>query len=181
MMADGLTSDVFPATLGTRERLSTLGAVLVGTVGMTILGVVFTAKSGELFWLLMSLPFTVMLFLAGGRAPTGYRLAPDGVHVERRAGPAVIPYRQIRAVDREARPVNGMTVGGSRGVFGRFGRFWNGRLGFYRLFLSNRESVVWLETEGGWVGLSPDRPAEFVERLRSRLPPARPGWPEGRA
>jgi hypothetical protein len=43
------------------------------------------------------------------------------------------------------------------------------RLGFYRLFLTNRDSVVWLATDDGWVGLSPARPAEFVERLRSRL------------
>ena len=62
-----------------------------------------------------------------------------------------------------------MSVFGSRGVFGRFGRFWNASLGFYRLNLSNRDAVVWLATEDGWVGLSPDRPHEFLERLQARI------------
>jgi hypothetical protein len=57
---------------------------------------------------------------------------------------------------------------GSQGVFGRFGVFWNMRLGLYRLYLTNRDGVVWLATENGWVGLSPDRPDEFVQRLQSR-------------
>jgi hypothetical protein len=161
--------DYFPATLGARERLSTIAAVVLGVVVMSVLGVVFTVKSGELSWLFMSLPFSVVLLIVGRFAPSGYRLAGDGVHVERRAGAKVIPYRAIRAVDRERRPLAGLSVFGSRGVFGTFGRFWSSRLGFHRLFLSNREGVVWLATADGWVGLSPDRPDEFVERLRAHL------------
>ncbi len=136
---------------------------------MTILGIVFAVQSGNPRWLFLSLPFTLVLFGAGRFAPTGYRLAGDGVRVERKAGAKVIPYRKIRGVDREERRVNGLTVLGSRGVFGRFGSFWNPRLGLYRLYLSNRENVVWLATDDGLVGLSPDRPEEFVERLQSRL------------
>lgn len=136
---------------------------------MTVLGVVFTAQSGDLRWLFASLPFALVLLVTGRFAPTGYRLAGNGVHVERKIGPRVIAYGAIRGVDREARQVNGITVTGSRGVFGRFGRFWNTSLGFYRLYLTNRDGVVWLATDDGWIGLSPDRPAEFAERLRTRL------------
>jgi hypothetical protein len=141
----------------------------LGVVAMTILGVVFTVKTGRPEWLFAGLPFSLVLFVIGRFAPTGYRLAGDGVHVERRAGKLVIPYRRIRAVDREDRPVGGISVFASKGVFGRFGRFWSSTLGSYRLFLSNAEGVVWLGTDDGWVGLSPDRPDEFVERLRGRL------------
>jgi hypothetical protein len=130
---------------------------------------VLTALSGDLRWLLVGLPVALALLLVGRFAPIGYRLAADGLHVERKAGAKVIAYRAIRGVDQEVRPVNGLTVTGSNGLFGRFGRFWNMRLGFYRLFLTNRDSVVWLATDDGWVGLSPARPAEFVEQLRSRL------------
>ena len=128
-----------------------------------------TARSGDLRWLFLGLPLAVMLLLIGRLAPIGYRLAGDGVHIERKAGAKVIAYRAIHGVDREARPVNGLTVTGSRGVFGRFGRFWNRHLGFYRLYVANGDAVVWLATDDGWVGLSPARPVEFVERLRSRL------------
>lgn len=128
-----------------------------------------TARSGDLHWLFLGLPLAVMLLLIGRLAPIGYRLAGDGVHIERKAGAKVIAYRAIRGVDRDARSVNGFTVTGSSGVFGRFGRFWNRPLGFYRLYVANGDDVVWLATDDGWVGLSPDRPAEFVERLQSRL------------
>lgn len=149
--------------------MSTLGAVALGVVGLSVLGVVFAVRSGELLWLFLSLPFSLVLLVAGRFAPTGYRLAGDGVRVERRAGAALIPYGRIRGVDRAPRQVRGLTTLGSNGIFGRFGRFWNSRLGFYRLFLTNREGVVWLDTEDGWVALSPDRPDEFVERLQTRL------------
>ena len=136
---------------------------------MTILGIVFAVQSGNPRWLFASLPFTLLLFAVGRFAPTGYRLGGDGVRIERRVGAKVIPYRTIREVDREARQVNGMTVLGSKGLFGRFGRYWNPRLGLYRRYRSNRENVVWLTTDDGLVGLSPDRPDEFIERLRGRL------------
>ena len=136
--------------------------------GTTVLGLVMTVRTHDLRWLVLSLPFSIMLMIAARYAPTGYQLAPDGVHVERKAGPKVIAYRDIRAVDRVPRPVRGLSLGGSNGLFGRFGRFWNPRVGFYRLFLSNTATVVWLTTADGMVGLSPDRPDEFVERLGAR-------------
>jgi hypothetical protein len=142
---------------------------VLGVVGVSILGVVFTIQSGDGRWLFFGLPFTVVLFVMGRYAPSGYRLGADGVHVERRAGPVVIPYATIRTADAEPRPVGGLTLLGSRGVFGRFGRFWSPRLGHHRLFLTNTDTVVWLATDGGWVGLSPERPAEFLERLHTRL------------
>lgn len=142
---------------------------------MTILGIVFTVRSGDPHWLFAGLPFTLVLFVAGRFAPRGYRLAGDGVQIERKARAKVIPYRKIRGVDREERRVNGISAMGSKGVFGRFGRFWNPSLGIYQLYLSNRENVVWLATDDGLVGLSPDRPDEFVERLRGRLAILGPG------
>jgi len=161
--------DHFPATLGNAERWSTLAAVAVGVVGMFVLGVVFTAWTRDFRWLLLNLPFALMLWVLGRYAPSSYRLAGDGVHVVRRAGPCVIPYGTIRAVDRVPRSINGISVTGSKGVFGRFGRFWNTRLGLYRLYLTNRDSIVWLATTDGLVALSPDRPDEFIARLQTRI------------
>jgi hypothetical protein len=142
--------------------------VVLSAVVMSGFGLVWAVKTGVLPWALVSLPFLLMVFVMGRFAPTGYRLAADGVRVERRAGSLLIPYRRIRAVDRASRGVVGLSMFGSQGVFGRFGTFWNMRLGFYRLYLSNAERVVWLATDRGWVGLSPDRPDEFVARLSAR-------------
>jgi len=126
-------------------------------------------RTQDFRWLVLSLPFLIMLLIAARYAPSGYRLGADGVYVERKAGPKVIRYRDIRAVDQTARSVKGITFLGSNGLFGRFGRFWNPRLGLYRLFLSNTASVVWLSTSDGWVAVSPDRPDEFAAGVHARL------------
>ena len=136
---------------------------------MTIVGIVAAVRTGEPFWLFVSLPFSLGLWVIGRYAPTGYRLAGDGVHVERRAGDKVIPYRRITSVDREPRAIRGVSVLGTKGAFGRVGKFWNSSLGFYELHVANGEAIVWLDTADGWVGLSPDRPDEFVDRLQARL------------
>ena len=135
--------------------------------GLTVFGLVWAARTGDPRWMFLSAPFVLMVFVMGRFAPTGYRLAGDGIRVERRIGAVTIPYRRIRAVDRVARPVAGMSLFGSQGIFGRFGTFWNFRLGFYRLYLTNRDAVVWLATDTGWVALSPDRADEFVARLEA--------------
>jgi hypothetical protein len=146
-----------------------VAGVVVAVIGLSVFGVVWAVKTGDPRWIFVSLPFTLMIFVLARYAPTGYRLGPDGIRVERRGGPAVIDYRRIRAVDRESRAVVGMSMFGSQGLFGRFGTFWNMRLGFYRLYLTNRDTIVWLATDAGWIGVSPDRPDEFVARLESRL------------
>jgi hypothetical protein len=136
---------------------------------VSLVGVLFAAKTGDLRWLFVALPFALLLLAVARLAPTGYRLAADGVHVERRAGPKVIRYAVIRGVDREARPLAGLSVTASKGVFGRFGRFWNSTLGFYRLYVTDAERVVWLRTTEGWIGLSPEPADAFVTALRSRI------------
>jgi hypothetical protein len=142
---------------------------VLGVVVFSLVGLLFTVRSGDPRWLFVSLPFTLILFVMGRYAPTGFRLASDGIHVERRAGAKVIPYRAIRAADDSPRSLAGMSTFGSRGVFGRFGRFWNHSLGHYRLFITNGRDIIWLDTVHGWVGLSPDRPQQFLEQLRARL------------
>ncbi|MGH7312273.1 MAG: PH domain-containing protein [Candidatus Rokuibacteriota bacterium] len=134
-----------------------------------MLSVALAARTGEPRWLVLSAPLALALLLMARFAPIGYRLGSEGVDVERRAGPTIIAYRDIRSVDRVPRPLAGISMMGSNGVFGRFGQFWNVRLGFYRLFITDRGKLVWLGTTKGWVALSPDRPDEFVERLSGKI------------
>ena len=147
-------------------------AVGLGVVVLSIAGVVFAVKHGDPRWLFASVPFTLALWVFGRFAPAAYALGADGVQVHRRAGVLVIPYRSIRGVDTRVRTLTGLTMFGSRGIFGHFGRFWSPRLGHYRLYLSNSRDVVWLATDDGWVALSPDRPQDFVAHLLTRLPSA---------
>lgn len=141
----------------------------------TVVGLVMMIQTHDFRWLVLGLPFLIMLLIAARFAPSGYRLGSEGVYIERKVGAKLIRYRDIRTADRERRSIKGLTFGGSNGLFGRFGRFWNPRLGLYRLFLSNTSSVVWLGTSEGWIAVSPDRPDEFVAGVQARLTePPRP-------
>jgi hypothetical protein len=131
--------------------------------------VILAIGSAKPLWLVLGAPLALGFLLMARFAPLGYRLAADGVHVERRAGPVVIAYRDIHSVDRAPRPLVGLSVLGSNGVFGRFGQFWNLKLGFYRLFVTDGGKVVWLQRARDWVALSPDRPDEFVARLSGKI------------
>ena len=137
--------------------------------GTTIAGVILMVRTHDFRWLFLSLPFSLMLLVAARYAPRGYRLAPDGLRIHRRAGDVRIAYRDIRTVDRAARRLKGLTFAGSSGLFGRFGRFWNSQLGVYRLFLSNTHSIVWMRTADGWAAVSPDRPDDFQAQLEVRI------------
>jgi len=118
----------------------------------------------------IAVPLALTFSLTARYAPRGYRLDSDGLHVERRASDLVVPYASIRSVDRTRRGLLGIGAG-SRGFLGYFtlGRAWRPGLGRYRLCLTNRRDVVWVQAADGWIALSPDRPDAFVERLRARL------------
>jgi hypothetical protein len=133
-------------------------------------GVMLARMFHDVRLLLLPVPLLLLFALTARYAPRAYRIATDGLHVERRAGDFVVPYRAIAAVDGERRSLLGFGAG-SRGFLGwfTFGRAFSPSLGLYRLFLTRRANIVWVQTDRGWLALSPDEPVAFVERLRARL------------
>ncbi|PYN91714.1 MAG: hypothetical protein DMD91_33695 [Candidatus Rokuibacteriota bacterium] len=86
----------------------------------------------------------------------------------RRSRGATAHGRRRRAVSRHPRRRSRTTVPRFLGRF-TFGRGWRPGLGAYRILITNSFDVVWLQTTRGWVALSPERPEEFVARLRTRI------------
>ena len=132
------------------------------------------ATSGDPSLLILPLPFLLGLWVVQGLAPAGVTLEADGVRIERRWLSRLIPYRLIRAVDREPRPVGGFGAVGLNVLFGSQGPRWNRRTGWHYLAITNTTDLVYLHTAGGLVVLSPSRPDEFAVSLRRRLPIIRP-------
>ena len=127
------------------------------------------ATSGDPSLLILPLPFLLGLWVVQGLAPAGFSLEADGVRIERRWLSRLIPYRRIRAVDREPRSVGGFGGVGLNALFGSQGPRWNPRAGWHYLAITNTTDLVYLHTAGGLVVLSPSRPDEFAARLRDRL------------
>jgi Bacterial PH domain len=161
----------FPATLGRKQRL--VAGVLGIGLGFGVpflLSVAMVATSGEMSLLILPLPFLGALWVIQGLAPSGYTLEEDGVRLERRWARRLIPYDRIVRSDREPRPIGGLLAAGVNGLFGSHGPRWNPRTGWHYLAITNTTDLVFLQTPGGLVVLSPSRPDEFLAALRARLP-----------
>jgi len=167
----------FPASLGRKQRL--LAGVLgigVGFGGPFLGSVGLVAATGDPTALILPLPFLGALWAIQGLAPSGYTLEEHGVRLERRWLRRLIPYDRITGCDRRRRPIGGLLAAGLNGLFGSHGPRWNPRSGWHYLAITNTADLVFLETPGGFVVLSPSRPDEFVAALSARLPTGSAPW-----
>jgi hypothetical protein len=168
----------FPASLGRKQRL--IAGVLGIGLGFGLpflLSVAMVAASGELSLLILPLPFLGALWTIQGLAPSGYTLEDRGVRIERRWLGRLIPYQHIVGCDRQRRPIGGLLAAGLNNLFGSHGPRWNPRLGWHYLAITNTDDLVFLDTPGGFVVLSPGDPDAFVSALRARIAAGSPSWP----
>jgi hypothetical protein len=171
-----------PAVLGRRQRfLAGVVGVGLGFGGPFVLSVALVATSGDMSLLMLPLPFLGALWFAQGFAPAGYRLDGDGVTIERRLRPRLIPRDAIRSVDRERRPLGGLGAVGLNALFGAHGIRWNPWTGWHELAITNTQDLVYVHTRRGLLVLSPDRPDEFAARLAALLAPGGPARGHGRS
>lgn len=165
----------FAGVLGRRQRLiAGLLGVGLGFGGPFLLSVALVATSGDPSLLILPLPFLGALWVIQGLAPTGFTLEERGVRIERRWLSRLVPYDRIVRCDRVPRPVGGLLALGFNGLFGSHGPRWNPRTGWHYLAITNTSDLVFLETRGGLVVVSPSRPDEFVAALSRRLAAAGP-------
>lgn len=168
----------FPAVLGRKQRLvAGVIGIGLGFGGPFFLSVALVASSGDASLLILPLPFLGALWMIQGLAPSGYTLTEDGLRLERRWAPRLIPYDRITGCDREPRPIGGLLAAGFNGLFGSHGPRWNPRTGWHYLFITNTDGLVFVHTRGGLVVLSPSRPDEFVTALNAELPTKPASWP----
>ena len=168
----------FPASLGRKQRL-VAGVLGIGLgFGLPfLLSVAMVAASGELSLLILPLPFLGALWTIQGLAPSGYTLEDRGVRIERRWLRRLIAYDRILGCDRQRRPIGGLLAAGVNNLFGSHGPRWNARLGWHYLAITNTDDLVFLDTRGGFVVLSPSDPDAFVSALRARIAAGSPSWP----
>ncbi|MGA8262781.1 MAG: PH domain-containing protein [Arenicellales bacterium] len=170
-MSDETRASLFPATLGTRERLSTL--VVGYGVGIAIpvmLGIIFSATFHHRGILLFPLVFAAILLLCYLLHPTGFGVDKQGITIMRKLWPGRIDLDRIESAAFPASSPTGFTMGIFRvtGIYGTFGVFWNRHWGLFRVFVTNHANRVELcLDDGSHVVVSPDDPGKFVEAVRT--------------
>jgi hypothetical protein len=161
----------FPATLGTREKLSTFIVGYGVGIGIPlILGIVFSTAFHQTAALLFPLVFASVLLLCYLLHPTGFVVTAKEITVVRHLMPYAVALNRLESIACPASRPEGFTIGLLRvvGIYGTFGIFWNRGWGVYRVFVTDHSKQVELALTGGsHVIVSPADPAAFVAAVRN--------------
>lgn len=161
--------EVFPATLGNRERLITYAVGYGVGIGVPLaLGLGFSIGFGKPMLLLFPLPFAIVFGLPYFFRPTGFSITPHEISILRPVGPKRIPLQQIRQIVSPATHPQGLTFGISRieGIHGSFGTYWNKSWGRYHVYVTDQTKKVELRlTNDSRVILSPNDPPAFLRAV----------------
>lgn len=104
-------------------------------------------------------------------SPKGFYVTPQGVVVKRVLRSFLIPHAEIKRVERVSWTWRGIRLRASGGLYGYFGLFWLSELGRVWMYVTNRRSLVLIESRGGVKYIiSPEDPDSFVEILRRFKP-----------
>jgi len=162
--------EVFPARLGTRERLITYAVGYGVGIGVPlVLGVGFAVGFREPRLLLFPLPFAIAFGLPYFLRPTGFGVTRDEISILRRVGAKRIALREIRQVVSPAADPEGPVIGIARveGIHGSFGVYWNRGWGRYRAYVTDARKKVELRlSNASRVIISPDDPVAFLRAVR---------------
>ena len=103
-------------------------------------------------------------------APQGFLIEQSGITVVRKVAPVLIEIGKIHNVSciERDRFMKSTRTFGNGGLFGYYGAFRNKELGSFQLYGTHRNYGVLVEADKNYV-LTPDRPDEFVEVVRSYL------------
>ena len=156
-----MTAAEFPAAPLDRSTRLTSAALVVAFVGFALtIPVAEAGPAGRL----VGYGFPVMvLVLAYGLSPRGYRLTADGRLQILRRWFCSKSFRIDSAAPTSALfGLAGIRLAGSGGAFGWYGLFWRRDTGRFRAYVTDRAHLVVCDGPDGVVVLSPADPAAFL-------------------
>jgi Bacterial PH domain len=160
-----MTSINFRAPWGHLVRVRTV-------MGLTVLAVLMLSavvgRSRLPLWgmsLLIALPPLIFASALAARV-RGYTLTEDAIIVQRGLRETRLPLAGLRSVTADLDAMRGwrLFLLGNEGFFAIVGRFWNGRLGWYRAFATDRSRAVVLRYADRTVVITPHDPQQFIMR-----------------
>lgn len=114
------------------------------------------------------------LLVTWGLAPRSYSLEGATLIVHRPFGNKTITLEKDLMVQPDPEAGKGaVKVAGNGGLFGYYGSFRSGRLGFFRAYATNWKHGVVVKTGGKTYVVTPDEPEHFVSRI---VESAGTGW-----
>jgi hypothetical protein len=114
--------------------------------------------------LLIGVPPFIAAVTFAGRV-RGYTLTEDAITVRRGLRDTRLPLEGLRSVTGDVDAMRGsIRVLGNGGMFSITGRFWNGKLGWYRAFATDPSRAVILRYPKRTIVITPHDPQHFIMR-----------------
>jgi hypothetical protein len=147
-----------------------LTALLLGAAGFTA-GAIGGEDAGTR--LAMGLTAAVLLatlLLSYLLSPQGYAIDGATLEVVRRLKPVAIPLTGITSAEIGADDLlaGSIKIIGNDGLWGRYGKYRNARLGAYKLYVRRGAPLVLVECGEKYV-IAPERPEEFLRELTAAV------------
>lgn len=164
-------------------RITTAAVVLVFTAMSVFLVRLATATEttgASAMAALVIAAIAATLGLSWALGPKGYSILGGRLRVERPLWPVEVRLFDIRAASPLSEDAfrGSFRVAGSGGLFGYYGRFWNRRLGAFRVYATRRSGLVLVDTARDRFVLSPEPVDRFLDALLAGAPAASRAVPE---
>jgi Bacterial PH domain len=154
----------FTTSLDKFNKITTV--IIIVILDIILLTVFFLTPNNEknIAMSIVILPLIALIFVFLLR-PNNYSVSSDKLLIHRALSNVEISRNNIQSVKEidESEVKNSIRTFGVGGLFGNFGKFWNGKLGSMTWYVTRKNNFVLVETnDQKKIILTPDKPAEFV-------------------
>ena len=164
-----MTTIEFRAPWSNTVRTVTVLSLVILSLPMLTWIFVATAPSLPATVLLIGAPPLIAAATFAGRV-RGYTLTEDAITVQHGLWNTRLPLEGLRSVTGDVDAMRGsIRVFGNGGLFAITGRFWNGKLGWYRAFATDPSRAVVLRYAKRTIVITPHDPQHFIMRVRTFL------------
>jgi hypothetical protein len=141
--------------------------LVLATVETTIL--VSTALARQRMSFMIVLP-PLLLAAALAYRVRGYTLTEEAILVRRLIGDCRLPLAGLLSVSGDVDAMRGsLRLLGNWGLFSITGRYWNRKLGWYRVFATDPSRAIVLRYSNDTVVITPHDPQQFIMRARTLI------------
>jgi PH (Pleckstrin Homology) domain-containing protein len=171
-----MTTVEFQAPWSRVVRSVTMLSLVVLT--LPVLTAIFAPTRPPLFVviILIAIPPLVLAQTFATRV-RGYTLTEEEILVRRGVGITRLPIAGLRSVTGDVDAMRGsIRVFGNGGLFSITGRFWNGKLGWYRALATDPSRAVVLRYADRRIVITPHDPQQFIMRAGTFIKTA--GFPK---
>lgn len=140
------------------DKLNRMLSPIVVIIPLGMLFLYYQFAPTERVLMIAGLFLFIVLVVAYGYRPLGYRIGELVLYIDRPMGSIEIKITDITQVKplKPIKPWNMIRTFGVAGFLGYYGHFWNKELGSFQMYAGNLKNLIHIKTTQGVYVISPD-------------------------